>query len=74
MASKGLACPVCGKPREKFDPTESALPFCSMRCKQADLGKWMAGHYTVSRPLNLDEVIEVEMQLDNEEDSPFDRN
>jgi endogenous inhibitor of DNA gyrase (YacG/DUF329 family) len=36
-------CPVCGKPA-----TESRFrPFCSARCRQVDLGRWLAGDYTV---------------------------
>jgi hypothetical protein len=32
-------CPTC---RKKFDPQHSrALPFCSDRCRQIDLGRWL---------------------------------
>ena len=35
-------CPVCGKPREaKF------APFCSRRCAQIDLGRWLKGNYVI---------------------------
>jgi len=35
-------CPVCGK------PTEAAFrPFCSARCRQVDLGRWLAGDYAI---------------------------
>ena len=35
-------CPVCGK------PTAPALrPFCSERCRQVDLGRWLAGDYAI---------------------------
>jgi endogenous inhibitor of DNA gyrase (YacG/DUF329 family) len=34
-----LTCPTCDK---KFDPVGSkALPFCSDRCRQIDLGRWL---------------------------------
>jgi endogenous inhibitor of DNA gyrase (YacG/DUF329 family) len=34
-----MFCPTCGK---AFDRTASrSLPFCSARCKQIDLGRWL---------------------------------
>ena len=34
-----VRCPICGK---QFDPQASqALPFCSDRCRQIDLGRWL---------------------------------
>lgn len=35
-------CPICGKPR---DP--AFRPFCSRRCSQVDLGKWLTGGYAI---------------------------
>jgi endogenous inhibitor of DNA gyrase (YacG/DUF329 family) len=35
-------CPICGKPREP-----AFRPFCSRRCAQVDLGKWLTGAYAV---------------------------
>jgi endogenous inhibitor of DNA gyrase (YacG/DUF329 family) len=38
-----LHCPICGK---SFDPEASpALPFCSERCRQIDLGRWLDERY-----------------------------
>jgi endogenous inhibitor of DNA gyrase (YacG/DUF329 family) len=38
-----VRCPVCDQP---FDPQESsAQPFCSQRCKQIDLGRWLGERY-----------------------------
>jgi uncharacterized protein len=34
-----LKCPTCGNP---FDSaTTTAMPFCSPRCRQIDLGRWL---------------------------------
>lgn len=34
-----LTCPTCGKP---FDSERTAaIPFCSRRCQQIDLGRWL---------------------------------
>lgn len=35
-------CPICGKPQ--MDPYR---PFCSARCKQVDLGRWLGERYRV---------------------------
>lgn len=38
-----LRCPVCQK---RFDSDQSeAMPFCSLRCKQVDLGRWLEEGY-----------------------------
>lgn len=38
---------VCVARREEL-PTR---PFCSARCQQIDLGKWLTGEYVISDPL-----------------------
>lgn len=49
------ACPTCGKPV----PADGAsVPFCSERCRMADLGKWLSGSFTVSRDLTPDDADE----------------
>lgn len=35
-------CPQCGKPRDK-----DFRPFCSRRCRDVDLGKWLDGAYAI---------------------------
>ena len=40
-------CPTCGKPS-----TREAYPFCSTRCADVDLNRWLSGQYVVpGRPL-----------------------
>jgi endogenous inhibitor of DNA gyrase (YacG/DUF329 family) len=36
------ACPICGKPR---DPR--LRPFCSKRCADLDLARWLKGEYSI---------------------------
>jgi len=36
------ACPICGKPAEP-----SFRPFCSSRCRDVDLSRWLTGRYVV---------------------------
>jgi uncharacterized protein len=54
-AMSDLRCPVCDQP---LDPkTSPAMPFCSLRCKQIDLGRWLSERYTmpIERPYEEDE-------------------
>ena len=40
-----MRCAICER---QFDPqTSSALPFCSERCRQIDLGRWLREVYSV---------------------------
>ncbi|MFM9940558.1 MAG: DNA gyrase inhibitor YacG [Hyphomicrobiaceae bacterium] len=36
-------CPICAKPREpKYQP------FCSKRCADVDLARWLGGNYVIA--------------------------
>jgi endogenous inhibitor of DNA gyrase (YacG/DUF329 family) len=35
-------CPICKKPSE-----EATKPFCSKRCAEVDLGRWLREDYAV---------------------------
>ncbi len=35
-------CPICGKPS-----AARTRPFCSPRCADVDLGRWLTGQYRV---------------------------
>lgn len=39
-------CPICGKPAAPRAQNAST-PFCSARCKQIDLGKWLREEYRI---------------------------
>jgi endogenous inhibitor of DNA gyrase (YacG/DUF329 family) len=51
-AGKGGAkpCPICGKPA-----AETSRPFCSERCRDVDLNRWLSGSYVVPGRENEDE-------------------
>ena len=38
-------CPICGKAAPP-----ASRPFCSRRCSDVDLGRWLTGHYVVPGP------------------------
>jgi endogenous inhibitor of DNA gyrase (YacG/DUF329 family) len=35
-------CPICGKP-----PVDRFAPFCSARCADVDLQRWLTGRYAI---------------------------
>lgn len=41
-AKPAKPCPICGKPR-----MEEFRPFCSRRCADIDLHRWLGGAYAV---------------------------
>lgn len=44
--SKLLPCPTCKTPIE-WSVSNPYRPFCSERCKLADLGSWLSGDYRI---------------------------
>ncbi|MCQ8279361.1 DNA gyrase inhibitor YacG [Acetobacteraceae bacterium KSS8] len=41
----GSRCPICGRAT-----VQRFKPFCSLRCADADLGRWLTGEYRVPGP------------------------
>jgi endogenous inhibitor of DNA gyrase (YacG/DUF329 family) len=41
-APKAKRCPICGKPS-----AEASKPFCSERCRDVDLNRWLSGSYAI---------------------------
>jgi uncharacterized protein len=53
MFAAMIRCPVCER---MFEPAESpAMPFCSERCRQIDLGRWLREVYSVPVERNPEE-------------------
>jgi endogenous inhibitor of DNA gyrase (YacG/DUF329 family) len=46
-------CPTCGKPA-----AGPALPFCSPRCRDVDLNRWLKGTYVIPGKDDEDEDAE----------------
>ena len=42
MANPFPPCPICGRPADK-----GRRPFCSPRCADVDLNRWLSGVYAV---------------------------
>ena len=54
-----MTCPICKK-----TTSETNSPFCSARCKDVDLGKWLIGGYVIA---NDDETESYEVEPDGED-------
>ena len=53
QALKTVACPTCSA---RVAEEAETFPFCSPRCRMADLNKWFEGEYRISRPLDIDDL------------------
>jgi endogenous inhibitor of DNA gyrase (YacG/DUF329 family) len=49
--SRARSCPICGKPA-----VERYFPFCSPRCADVDLGRWLKGAYSI--PVSEEEATD----------------
>ncbi|MDO6964375.1 DNA gyrase inhibitor YacG [Rhizobium alvei] len=47
---KARPCPECGRPS-----TRESYPFCSERCRNLDLSRWLKGSYAI--PVADDEAL-----------------
>jgi len=54
-------CPICGRSRSWPAREGDSSPFCSPRCRGADLGRWFSGDYAISRPLDPEQDADVEL-------------
>jgi Uncharacterized protein conserved in bacteria len=58
-----IRCPICDK---RFDPAASqAMPFCSERCRQIDLGRWLREVYSVPVERPTEEDVEAPPQSED---------
>ncbi|TLP61371.1 DNA gyrase inhibitor YacG [Parasedimentitalea maritima] len=50
-----MSCPICDK-----ETVATYRPFCSKRCADIDLGKWLSGSYSVpsQNPEDLEKALE----------------
>jgi len=56
-----MPCPICDK-----TSAPEFTPFCSKRCEQVDLGKWLLGSYTVP-VVEMDDIDEADIPEEGEE-------
>lgn len=57
-------CPTCGKPAD-----EATKPFCSRRCANVDLQRWLSGAYVIPSAPDEDPSSDAEAE-DRDDDTP----
>ena len=56
-------CPICKTAIEDEPETSPFRPFCSQRCKLADLDNWLSGAYRISTPMTPADLEDDEVKL-----------
>ena len=61
-----MACPMCQK-----ETDAKYRPFCSKRCADVDLAKWVNGAYAIpsENPDDLDELVEA-LEAEQDDTTP----
>lgn len=62
-----MTCPICAK-----ETTQAFRPFCSKRCADVDLAKWLGGSYAIPSedPDDFDELRDELERAENGETTP----
>jgi endogenous inhibitor of DNA gyrase (YacG/DUF329 family) len=60
-----VKCPICGKMVAR---TDAEFPFCSDRCRSADLGNWATEKYVIPSPLEPHEIRRYDPSGQHDED------
>jgi endogenous inhibitor of DNA gyrase (YacG/DUF329 family) len=69
-------CPQCGKPMSRAGKSlenNDWFPFCSRRCKLADLDRWFSGDYRISQTideLTSEQLIEIATEQTASDNDP----
>ncbi|PPC82935.1 MAG: DNA gyrase inhibitor YacG [Hyphomicrobium sp.] len=67
IKSKPRRCPICSD----VTTDEIYRPFCSRRCADVDLGRWLTGSYAIPGDANDDEANEPSaLPPDNDDQKP----
>jgi hypothetical protein len=60
--AKRGGCPICGRP-----PEPGFRPFCSKRCADVDLGRWLGERYVVTEPIEPERAPGLPANEDSDE-------
>ncbi|MFZ5961940.1 DNA gyrase inhibitor YacG [Thalassococcus sp. BH17M4-6] len=62
-----MSCPICDK-----DTLPAYRPFCSKRCADIDLAKWLSGSYAIPSedPEDLEEAMNAALNAAETPDKP----
>lgn len=58
-----IRCPGCGA-AVTVPPAVATFPFCSSRCRMADLGRWLDGRYALDPETGKLDVIDPETAVE----------
>jgi endogenous inhibitor of DNA gyrase (YacG/DUF329 family) len=64
-----VICPTCKRTLPTSPERNAFRPFCSDRCRLADLGAWLDGAHRISSPLSEDDSDEVLRRKEEDEKS-----
>jgi endogenous inhibitor of DNA gyrase (YacG/DUF329 family) len=68
-----MICPTCKKTIKatgaNSEPRSSTLPFCSARCRSADLGSWLNESYRVATTTDDEDLDAILSTADDERSS-----
>ncbi len=56
-----MACPICKKESEK-----EFRPFCSKRCADMDLNRWLNGQYAINDKGEIEANFEIHLEDERE--------
>ncbi len=62
-----ITCPICEKTLPATASDSPYFPFCSVRCKQIDLSRWLDGKYAVVEDLTPERLM---VELTDPDDLP----
>jgi uncharacterized protein len=55
--ARTVRCPACGGP-SVYAPSNPSRPFCSVRCRNHDLGAWASESYRVAAAPDPDDLLD----------------
>lgn len=58
-AVRSYECRICQKAVAYEGRLPEVYPFCSLRCRRVDLGRWLRGQYSLERELTDEELAEL---------------
>jgi endogenous inhibitor of DNA gyrase (YacG/DUF329 family) len=63
-------CPICNRPLGEHEDTLRFRPFCSKRCADVDLGRWLKGAYAIPVVVEDEDGDKTEDEAGGSDDAP----
>ena len=65
MTKRTPQCPICKRRCPDTPEAATFRPFCSQRCQQVDLMRWVDGKYAIVDDIDLSEIPQDTEDLDD---------